>query len=191
MSDVRRIESRIVPGEGFASHEVAVKLAELAAVHELVRDAVRGLEPGELERQPAPGRNTIGMLLAHIAVAETHLGQVGLRGETNGHVQDVLGIREEDDGLPMAASGTPPAALAGRPLEFFFDLLARAIAHSRAAGATIAEADLATDIVRPVRPDGSQRVFDRRWILFHMVEHAALHNGQIRALRSVLQPLFP
>ncbi len=184
MNEVRRIESRIVPLKRFRSREVAVKMADLAAVHELLREATLGLEPAQLEHQPAPGRNTIGMLLAHIAVAETHLAQVGLRGESNGHVQDVLGIREEDDGLPMSAGGAPPAALAGRGLDFFLDLLARAQAHSRAAGELIADADLATDIVRPVRPDGTQRVFDRRWILFHMVEHAALHHGQIRAMRA-------
>lgn len=186
MSEVRRIESRIVPVEGFRSREVAVKMAELAAVHELLRDATRGLDPAQLERRPAPGRNTIGMLLAHVAVAETHMGQVGLRAEANGHVQDVLGIREEDDGMPMSAGGAPPAALAGRDRDFFLDLLARAQAHSRAAGEPIADADLATDIVRPVRPDGTQRVFDRRWILFHMVEHAALHHGQIRAMLATL-----
>ena len=44
------------------------------------------------------------MLLAHIAVAETHLTQVGLLGETSGHVQDVIGIREDDSPITRNTS---------------------------------------------------------------------------------------
>jgi len=186
VSAPRRVETRIVPAEGFPSREVAVKLSEIAAVHALLAEASEGLSPAGLERQPAPGRNTIGMLLAHVAVVETHLGQVGLLAERDGHVHDVLGIGMEDEGMPLAPGAGPPAALAGRERDFFLDLLARAHAHTRAACARLEDADLATDIVRPPRPDGTQRVFDRRYILFHMVEHAALHLGQIRTLRATL-----
>ncbi len=186
MSDPRRVESRIVPAAGFRSHEVAVKVAEIVAVHDLVREAAQGLTPEQLGRQSAPGRNTLGMLLAHIAVAETHLGQIGLVGDPSGHVQDVLGIREDDDGLPLPADGSPPAALEGRDLAFFMDLIARAEAHTSAACEGLTDEVLSHEIVRPPRPDGTQRVFDRRWILLHMVEHAASHLGQIRVLRSVL-----
>lgn len=186
MSGPRRVESRIVPAEGFASREVAVKMSEIAAVHALLREAAGGLAPAELAWQPAPGRNSVGMLLAHVAVVETHLGQVGLLAEPNGHVHDVLAIRAEDDALQHPAGARPPAALAGRELGFFLDLLARAHAHTRAAAARVRDEDLATEIVRPPRPDGTQRVFDRRYILFHMVEHAALHLGQVRALRASL-----
>jgi uncharacterized damage-inducible protein DinB len=186
VSGPRRVETRIVPAPGCRSREVAVKVSEIAAVHALLREASEGLTPAELERQPAPGRNTLGMLLAHVAVAETHLGQVGLLAERDGHVHDVLGIGAEDDGLPLAAGAAPPAALAGRDLAFFHDLLERAHAHTRQACAGLEDADLAASIVRPPRPDGTERVFDRRYILFHMVEHAALHLGQLRALRAAL-----
>jgi uncharacterized damage-inducible protein DinB len=186
MNGPRRVATRIVPAAGFRSAEVAVKVAEIAAVHALLAEATEGLTPAQLERQPAPGRNTIGMLLAHVAVAETHLGQVGLLGERDGHVHDVLGITLEDEGMPLAPGAGPPAALAGRERAFFLDLLARAHAHTRAACAGLEDAILGDDVVRPPRPDGTQRVFDRRYILFHMVEHAALHLGQIRALRAAM-----
>jgi uncharacterized damage-inducible protein DinB len=186
VSEPRRIETRIVPAAGFRSTEVAVKVSEIAAVHALLAEASDGLTAAQLERQPAPGRNTIGMLLAHVAVAETHLGQVGLLGERDGHVHDVIGITVEDEGMPLAPGAGPSLALSGRERAFFLDLLARAHAHTRAVCANLEDADLAADIVRPPRPDGTQRVFDRRYILFHMVEHAALHLGQIRALRAAM-----
>ena len=186
MSEPRRIETLLVPATGYRSREVAVKVAELVAVHDLVRESAAGLTAEQLGRQSAPGRNTLGMLLAHIAVAETNLGQVGLVGDPSGHIEHVLGIREDDDGLPLAADGAPPAALAGRDLAFFMQLLARAESHTRAACEPLTDEILAHEIVRPPRPDGSQRVFDRRWVLFHMVEHAATHLGQIRSLKSAL-----
>ena len=183
MSGPRRIETRVVPAPGFRSREVAVKVAELETVHALVRDEVQGLTAAQLGHQSAPGGNTIGMLLAHIAVAETHLGQVGLVGDPAGHVRDVLGIGEEEEGMPVPPGGPPSAALAGRELAFFQDLLARAQRHTRLACENLTDELLGVDIVRPPRPDGSQRVFDRRWILLHMVEHAASHLGQIRTLK--------
>ena len=183
MSAPRRIETRLVPAAGCRSREVAVKVAELETVHGLLRDSVGGLTPAQLEHQSAPGWNTIGMLLAHIAVAETHLGQVGLVGDPAGHVRDVLGIGEEEEGMPLPPGGRPPAALAGRDLTFFLDLLARAQEHTRRACEGLTDELLGHEIVRPPRPDGTQRVFDRRWILLHMVEHAASHLGQIRTLK--------
>ena len=186
MTAIRRVESRIVPAPGFRSTEVGVKVAELAAVHELIREAVAGLSPAQLGQQVATGRNTAGMILAHVAMVEVHLAQVGLVGETDGHVHDVLGLGPDDDGMRLEPGGGPTPAIAGRDLEWFHDLLARAAANTRHACESLTDADLATDIVRPPRPDGTQRVFDRRYVLFHMVEHAALHMGQLRTLRRLL-----
>jgi hypothetical protein len=179
----KRIENLIVPLAGFRSDHVALKLAELAELHGQVHKATQSLTPAQLEWQPTPDSNTVGMLLTHLALAEVHLGQVGLRGEKDGHVRDVLGIGVDDDGMPIEQFGGPPAALAGKPITFFADLLARANAHTRAACATLDDVQLAEEITRPPRPDGSYRVFDRRWVLHHLVEHMAQHLGQIQVLR--------
>jgi uncharacterized damage-inducible protein DinB len=180
----KRHETLIVPEPGFASPTVALKLAEIADVHAKLERAIRELSPGTLAWQPAPGSNTIGMLVAHIAINEAHLAQVGLRGERDGHVADVLGIGPDDDGLPIEQSGgRPPQALAGKAAVFFVDLLARALTHTRDSARSLREDTLGAEVVRPPRPDGSVRVFDRRWILHHMVEHAALHLGQVNTLR--------
>jgi len=188
----RRIESFIVPLAGFRSAHVAIKLAELAEMHAQVRRATQSLTRAQLEWQPTPDSNTIGMLLTHLALAETHLGQVGLRGERDGHVRDVLGIGVDDDGMPLAEHGhQPPAVLAGQSVAFFADLLARANAHTRDACATLDDAQLAEEINRPPRPDGSYRVFDRRWVLHHLVEHMAQHFGQINVLKRQWQAAHP
>ena len=180
----KRHETLIVPEPGFASPTVALKLAEIADIHAKLERAVRELSPGTLAWQPAPCSNTIGMLVAHIAINEAHLGPVGLRGERDGHVADVLGIGPDDDGLPIEQyGGRPPQALAGKTAAFFVDLLARALAHTRDSARSLREDALGAEVVRPPRPDGSVRVFDRRWILHHMVEHAALHLGQVNTLR--------
>ncbi len=180
----KRIESRIIPAAGFRSAEVALKVAEITEVHEQIVRAASGLSAAQLAWQPAPGRNTLGMLLAHIAVAEVHLGFVVLKGERDSDIQGVLGITMEDDGMPLPAGDVPPAAITGKPWPFFADLLERALAHTRSACAPLEDALLAVEIVRPPRPDGSVRVFDRRWGLHHMVEHAAQHLGQIQVLRQ-------
>ncbi len=49
------------------------------------------------------------------------------------------------------------------------------------------DAALASDVTRPPREDGTQRVFDRRWVLHHMVEHTAGHLGQVQMIRHLLR----
>ncbi len=193
----RVVASRLVPPDGFASAQAALMIAALADVHEKLRQATRGLTPAELAWQPgtapppaAPGPstglNTIGMLMAHVAVAETHLAQVGLLGERDGHVQDVIGITVEEEGLPLAPGAAPARALGGRELEWFDAMLERSFEHAKRAASALTDEDLAADVVRPPREDGTQRVFDRRWVLYHAIEHAAGHLGQIQLVRHLL-----
>jgi len=51
---------------------------------------------------------------------------------------------------------------------------------------TLVEGDLARE-VRRKRPDGSERVFNVGWVLYHMLEHEAGHHGQINLLRHLQQ----
>src|SRR5689334_25110817 len=164
-----RIESSIVPAAGYDSPSVALKVAEIADVHAQLRAAMKDLPPAAFGWQTAPRTNTIGMLLAHIALAEVNLTQVILLAEPKGHVQDVLGITVDDDGMPIEDyGGEPPRALAGRDEGFFRALIDKAEAHTFAACRRLREAQLNDEIVRPPRPDGSYRVFDRRWTLHHL-----------------------
>jgi len=65
-------------------------------------------------------------------------------------------------------------------------LLARASAHTRTAAAKLSDDDLDRQVVRPPRPDGTRRVFNVRWVLYHMIEHTAGHFGQIQLLLHLM-----
>jgi hypothetical protein len=168
--------------EGCRSPQAALLVAQMHDMHRRLHDATRGLAPPDLSWQQAPGLNTIGMLLTHIAVSEVHLTQIGVLGEKEGHVADVIGIDADGDGMPMPADGSPPAALAGRDLAYFDGLLERSLAYVTAAASRLADADLDRSFER-ARPDGATRVLNVRWVLHHIVEHAAGHFGQILLVR--------
>jgi uncharacterized damage-inducible protein DinB len=169
---------------GYRSAHVARTMWQLDDLNRRLIEATRDLAPDSLEWQPAPGMNTIGMLLAHIAVAEAHLTAVGLEGKAQSDLRAVIGISTDDDGMPLPPDGRPPAVLAGRPFAFFHDLLVRARENTRRVATRLEDADLARQVVRQ-RPDGGKRVFNLDWVLYHLVEHEAGHLGQILLLRHL------
>ena len=171
---------------GFRSETVARFLWQLDEQRRALLDDTRGLTPQDLGWQPAPGMNTIGMLLAHIAYAENHLTQVGLEGKATSDTRAAIGITDEEEGLPLAPGAPPPPTLAGRDLAWFDGLLERARTCTRKVALTLTDQDLARQVRRP-RPDGTQRVFNVGWVLYHMLEHEAGHHGQINLLRHLHQ----
>jgi uncharacterized damage-inducible protein DinB len=177
--------------EGFASSRAAFLFWGMEQQRRRLIEQVRDLTSDELGWQHAPGMNSIGMLLAHIAFAEAHLVQVGLLAEAKGHAEDVVGITEEDEGLPLPEDGAPSPALAGRPIEFFLDMLARARAQSRDVARRLSDEDLASLVTRPPREDGTIREFDRQWVLFHILEHEAGHIAQVNLMRHLYRKRRP
>ena len=179
MSTVTR-ESLVIPTD-CRSREGATFIAQLDDQSARLTADTRGLTPAALGWQPGPGLNTIGMLLAHIAIVEVFWTQVGPLGFKEFETESVLGIGTDDDGMPIPAGGLPPPTLAGKDLAYFDDLLRRARLYSRRAIAGLADADLDREITR-TRLNGTVHVTDMRWILYHMVEHLAGHYGQINLL---------
>jgi hypothetical protein len=102
-----------------------------------------------------------------------------------GHARDVIGIGEEEEGMPLAPGAPPSPALAGRPLEYFDGLLASARAHTHEVARRLTDADLDSVTRRPPRPDGVVRVWNRAWVLYHMLEHEAGHHAQINLVRHL------
>jgi uncharacterized damage-inducible protein DinB len=177
-------ETLLITPPGFRSAEVARFLWQMDDQRRALLAGTRGLTIEELSWQPAPGVNTIGMLLAHIAVAEAHLAQIGLLGEARGHPEDVTGLTAKEEGMPLAADARPSPALDGKGLAYFDDLLARARAHTRKLALELMDADLDRKVAR-TRPDGSKRVSNVGWMLYHMLEHEAGHRAQIAVLRHL------
>ncbi len=98
---MRTVSTLLEVPAGFASPQVARFLWQMDEQRRGLLDGLAGIGAEELAWQPAPGMNTIGMLLAHVAYAEAHLAQVGLLGEPQGHAHDVVGITEEEEGMPL------------------------------------------------------------------------------------------
>ena len=178
------IQTLLEAPPGFRSESVARFLWQMDEQRRALIADTRDLTPEALGWQPAPGMNSIGMLLAHIAYAENHLTQVGLEGKATSDTKAVIGIGEQEEGLPLAPGAPPPPALAGHDLAWFDGMLERARTYTRRVAMTLAENDLARE-VRRQRPDGSARVFNVGWVLYHMLEHEAGHHGQINLLRHL------
>jgi DinB family protein len=179
------VRNQITPLPGFRSPEAAVFLAQLDDQLRLVREATRDLSPEDLAWQPAPGQNTIGMLLAHMAIAEVGWTKVILGGEPPGaDVDDVLGIHQEDDGMPVAEGAPAYGPLNGKTIGFYDDLLERSRDYLKRLARERPPEDMDREIRRE-RPDGSVRVLNVRWFYYHILEHFSGHYGQILLLKHL------
>jgi hypothetical protein len=178
------------PPEGY-DRRAAAACALAAQLDPLLRSLaarVQDASVAELEWQIRPGRNTIGMLLAHLALSEIYWMQgVACDLDSDAAADRValacLGIRMSDDGLPLAPDGAHPRALAGKTAAEYLDLLWRA---RRATHAMLRAWDDAS-LERIHVADGAE--VTRAWILFHVVEHFAQHAGQITLLASLRRAL--
>src|SRR5258708_7269389 len=92
---------------------------------------LRGATTADLQWQPKRGMNTIGMLLAHIAIVEVFWLHVALERASEAAIQKVTRVGGDDDGMPLPAGGSPPAALGDRALGWYTKLLARSRAWAR------------------------------------------------------------
>lgn len=149
-----------------------------------LKTSVEGMTRETLEWQVAPGRNTIGMLLAHIAVAEVWWIQAGAKGirdlpEVNRIVKGVIGIRADEDGLPLPEGGGHPEALKGFELPDYLALIdkGRLSTHITLRGWTDAELDEPFQL--------KDRRVSKGWILYHVLEHMVAHYGQLLLLQRL------
>ena len=174
----------LVMPAGFRSREACSFIAQLDDQSARLLADNRGLDPAALAWQPAPGMNTIGMLLAHIAIVEvfwTRVGPAGITSLDAYRVEEALGVGMDHDGMPLAGDAPPPATLQGRDLAYYHDLLARARDYAKQVVARLTDPDLEREITR-TRRDGVIHETTMRWVLYHMLEHFAGHYGQINLL---------
>lgn len=175
------------PAGGTQSKLVGFFLWQLDEQSRELRDNTRGATPEELAWQLAPGMNTIGMLLAHIAVVEVSWIGRSLHG-LDDLAPGVLPIGRAETGMPLPEGKSPPAALNGRELAWFDDLLERSRAYTRRELAAVTDADL--DRTRLRRPPGDRGYeFSTGWMLYHILEHLAGHHYQVNLLRHQYRAL--
>jgi uncharacterized damage-inducible protein DinB len=172
----------LVPVSGIPSPAAGLFLSQLDDQNRRLIEGLAGVTPAELAWQPGPGTNTIGMLLAHLAIVEPFWISIAMQQPFD--CKAVIGIGEDDDGMPIPADGTPPANLAGKDLAYYADMLALARTHHKQIAKPWTDAELDRTVERK-RPDGSTMTCNVRWIEYHVLEHLAGHFGQILLLRHL------
>ncbi|HKQ19899.1 MAG TPA: DinB family protein [Candidatus Eisenbacteria bacterium] len=170
--------------EGYRSREIASFVAQLDDQLALLREDTRDLTPADLQWQPARGMNTIGMLLAHNAIVEVWWMKIGVLVEADPKIEDVLGIDVNGDGMPIEAGAEAFAALNGKDIAFYDDLHDRARAFLKGVAATLGPDDLERETTR-TRANGTKRIFNIRYVFYHLLEHFAGHYGQILLLKHM------
>lgn len=163
---------------------VSTTAAQLDALLANLTARIEGAPPEHLEWQIRPGTNTIGMLLAHMAVCEAYWVEVVGRGieseaEANDIVLDIVGIRMEEDGMPLAENGGHPISLSGKTASEYLEMLVQTRTATHRALRRWKDSEL--EVTR--RVDG--RGVSIAWLLYHLVEHFAHHLGQIAQLDSL------
>lgn len=162
--------------------------AQLDDQVQVLRHELEGLSAAELARLPEPGHNSIGMLLAHLAVVEIWWLQAVVEGisqhttvEADAVIRKFIGIGMKDDGMPFAPDRGHPDALKGLDLDGYMALIdtARRATHDRL------RSWLDRDLGETAVVDDTR--VTRAWIVYHLLEHLAGHLGQIRLKRRQLQ----
>ncbi len=138
-----------------------------------LKQKAAGLSQEELARTLGPSTLTLGGLLKHMALVEDNWFSVVLLG--NEDAEPWVGIDWESDPdweFHTAASDSPEA---------LFALLDDAIAAS---DRILDEAGDNLDLQALVQSRHTGEPFDLRWILIHMVEEYARHNGHADLIRE-------
>ncbi|MFI5372051.1 MAG: DinB family protein [Candidatus Eisenbacteria bacterium] len=178
------VRHRLPTSEGYRSAEIAGYVAQLDDLTRRMIVDLADITVEELGWQPIAGCNTIGMLLAHIAVVEVFWIQVAPLGRTTFDTKSVLGISLDDDGMPMPAGGAPPVVLAGHDRDWFATRLAEARRHTVEHLRGLGDDALTREFTR-TRANGEVIEVDLRWVLYHVVEHLSGHYGQVLLLRHL------
>ena len=147
--------------------------SQLTTFLDYARDTARakceGISPENARSAPLPGSPLMSLcgLISHLRWVEYHWFQVVFLGE-----EDEGPWTDEDPDREMRIAVDVPLA----------DLLAQYEEQSARYRKLVAENDLNATAERPIR-DG--RHVDVRWILLHLIEETARHNGHLDILREL------
>jgi uncharacterized damage-inducible protein DinB len=152
----------------------------------LLKKAVAGFDVPQLEWQPHPGINTVGMLLAHLAVVDVWWITIATQGiprgpEAEAIFKRIIGIGMDDDGIPLAADGLHPESLRGKPLAYYTGILDVARASTHQVLKSWRDADI------PLSYQHNNRNISREWTVYHVLEHFSGHYGQILLLMHLMR----
>lgn len=156
----------------------------------LLTGSVKELTVDQLEWQDRPGMNTIGMLLAHLAIVDLWWAVIapkGMQPEPEGDVinMKVIGIRMMDDGMPLAKEGVHPESLKGKTAAQYLEMVNKARKAVHKELRTWDDKKLATTFVR--KRGKKSITITHTWVLYHLLEHFAGHYGQILLVKHLMR----
>ncbi len=157
---------------------VALVWGMLEAIREQTLKFVARLSEKELSTRASPGAHTIGTLLTHIAESElSWVKEVILQIPLTKEEKEAF--RSDLYGKPDAPQ-VPPV-----PLEFFLENLQQVRRLTKETVFKLKDADLEAIRVE----EGKEKRYEDSigWILYHLVEHEAGHQGQIAMLKRLIK----
>jgi uncharacterized damage-inducible protein DinB len=167
------------PQPPLAADEAATLLGFLEYQRATLAWKCSGLDAAGLQARVAPSSITLGGLLKHLAYVEDDWFSRWLRGRDRLPPWNTVDWAADPDWDWHSAADDPPDQLRA----LWHDALAR----SRSAAAqALAEAGL-DQLARRTWPDG--RAPSLRWILCHLMEEYARHNGHADLLRESVDGL--
>ena len=161
-------------------------VAQLTEVRQDLLHELDGLTPAQLDWHPDDQTESIGTLLLHLDAVEWSWIH-----------QDIFGAGDAaypgswDEAMPIRV-GVPQVQ--GRPLADYLAQLAATRARTLAVLQGFTEADLARLVGEAEPPPGMEprsTLYTIDWIIWHIIEHEAIHVGQVELLRRLAPPPAP
>lgn len=164
--------------------DIGMFAAQLDDQLKRLKNNVTGLTVKQLEWQQKPGMNTVGMLLAHLALVEVwwiRIAPKEIPWEPKGRkiIEKACGF--EDDGLPLSPKGRHSKYLKGYTLKEYLAVLTRVRRSIHRELKSWHDRDL--DKLYSL----GKRQISKRWTLYHVLEHFAAHFGQILLLKHMMR----
>jgi hypothetical protein len=165
------------PKPGF-SPQIGTLVSEMAFMRDQVVHSVKGMSQQDLDFLLDAKANTIGALLLHLAAVEKFFQLNSLQGLSEDKIPESF---KEKWGMPMELGDPARKAIKGNNLDYYLNIL-----NETRAG-TLAEFRR--------RDDAWLMAVDKTWgwgptnnycKWFHVTEHEANHNGQVKLLKSRL-----
>ncbi|NQU42531.1 DUF664 domain-containing protein [bacterium] len=159
------------PAPGISNRDAALHIAALDECSDRLIDLIRDLPPESLDYLPEGGRNTIAMLVRHMAWAEASWVSRLTDRPTPAELEEALraGQQEADSG-ELEALTLPVQALIGLCRKVRDEITRPALAELK----SIDEAKHLGD-----------RTVSLRSILMHLIWHWTYHSGQVGLLRRL------
>ena len=164
------------PEPPMAGDETATLLGSLERQRATLAWKCRGLDAGGLRATTAASTMTLGGLLKHLAYVEEHWFSRSLHGREMGAPWDTIDWKADPDWEWHSAADDSPTEL--------FAIWEKAVERSRADVAEAMQDSGLGRLAQRTWPDG--RAPSLRWIVCHMIEEYARHNGHADLLREAV-----